>query len=227
MLEAAADNAEDGDDIMEYLLSQPDGSTLITDEVVKAVARRGACRGMALLLKMAGDWITFMHDMAIEAAKNRAWGNEILHLIQAHGPGVEISFDIVNAALQFGSDLTAARLINLLENAGLSLPFEAAALCAARCEEGPESMSLLLTRFGTVIPMTPEVLQAATRNVTRDYDIADLLLKTRLEEVKLTGDLLSEAVLLNPETDTGVIKILVDRYLDNFQGIAESLQTAR
>lgn len=211
MLKAAVVNVCHGVDIMEYLLVQPSGSTLITDDVVKTIARRGNCSGMALLLKIPHGRITITHDMAIEGAKNRAWGNEILCLMQTQEPSLEISFDILNAAIQYGSEVTVGRLINILENAGLNLPMESAAVAAARCQEGPESMSLLLTRFGAALPITPEVMHAAARNTTMGDEIFSLLVDTRGDDIHPTAELFLDAAS-NRETGAEIIEILKGRY---------------
>ncbi|KAF7125236.1 hypothetical protein CNMCM5793_001414 [Aspergillus hiratsukae] len=225
MLKAAAVNVCDGIDIMEYLLVQLSGNTLITDDVVKTIARRGDCSGMALLLKMAHGRITITHDMAIEAAKNRTWGNEILCLMQTQEPRLDISFDIINAAIRYGSEVTVGRLINILENAGLNLPVESAAVAAARCQEGPESMSLLLTRFGAALPITPEVLHAAARNSTMGDEIVSLLVDTRGDDIHPTAELFLDAAS-NRGTGTYIMEILMERYRDKFQITNELLETA-
>ncbi|KAJ9196266.1 hypothetical protein DTO164E3_6322 [Paecilomyces variotii] len=187
IIEAAMNNMCDGNNILAHLLSQPNVGLLITDELLNKTARSGSYDTMALLLKAADGRISITHDMAIEAAKNRAWGNEILCLFQEKEPNIGTSLEVINAAILYGSEVTVGRLINILETTHMDLPLDTAALLAAKCEEGPESMSLLLTRFGDAVPITPEVMQAATENTAMGHVIVPLLIEASSRHISFGG----------------------------------------
>ncbi|KAJ9259344.1 hypothetical protein DTO207G8_907 [Paecilomyces variotii] len=187
IIEAAMNNMCDADDILDHLLSQPNARLLVTDEVLKKAASSGSYNTMALLLKAAAGRISITHDMAIEAAKNRAWGNEILCLFQEKEPNIGTSLEVINAAILYGSEVTVGRLISIMETTDMDLPLDTAAVLAAKCEEGPESMSLLLARFGDAVPITPEVMQAATENTAMGYVIVPLLIEASSRHISFGG----------------------------------------
>ncbi|KAJ9254552.1 hypothetical protein DTO195F2_6537 [Paecilomyces variotii] len=187
IIEAAMNNMCDADDILDHLLSQPNARLLVTDEVLKKAASSGSYNTMALLLKAAAGRISITHDMAIEAAKNRAWGNEILCLFQEKEPNIGTSLEVINAAILYGSEVTVGRLISIMETTDMDLPLDTAAVLAVKCEEGPESMSLLLARFGDAVPITPEVMQAATENTAMGYVIVPLLIEASSRHISFGG----------------------------------------
>ncbi|KAJ5823942.1 hypothetical protein N7447_006282 [Penicillium robsamsonii] len=76
-------------------------------------------------------------------AKNRAWGNE-LPLLQETEPGVAMSSDIINTAIQYGSEVTVDRLINIMEKAGLNLPLQDAKRGQNQCPYYSHGLELSL-----------------------------------------------------------------------------------
>jgi ankyrin repeat protein len=212
---AAAENYNNGKEIMALLLDRRGDEIQITQEVVVAAAGNwnSGKEVIALLLDRRGDEVQITQEVVVAAAGHFN-GREVLTLLlEQRGADVKITQAAVIAAARHGRKETIALLLDL-QGSNIQITQEVVVAAAGNQNNGKEVIALLLDRRGDEVQITQEVVVAAAC-YGRKETIA-LLLDLQGSNIQITQEVVVAAAG-NWNGGKEVIALLLDRRGDEVQ----------
>ena len=165
VLEAAVENASEGEEIVEFLLDERGDNIYISERIMEAAARnsKSGVRILELLLKERPEEAEITERVLEAAASNLEIGDTIMdYILSKYGDAIEISERVLEAA-------------------------------SRNEEKGEKIMSFIFRRRDRALLITERVLEAAVQNARCGLDIVGFFLKAGIE-IQMTSRLLKAAV---------------------------------
>ncbi|KAK6605703.1 ankyrin domain protein [Botrytis cinerea] len=196
VIEAAARNNENGEEMLELLFEERGAEVMITEEVVKAAAGnwRSGKEVMMLLFEERGAEVIITEEVVKAAAGNWSSGKEVMMLLfEERGAELMITEEVMKAAV--GNWSSGKEIMKLLfEKRGAEVMItEEVVKAAAGNWYGKEMMMLLLEKRGAEVMITKEVVKAAAGNWSSGKEVMMLLLEKRGAEVMITEEVMKAA----------------------------------
>ncbi|KAF2464838.1 HET-domain-containing protein [Lindgomyces ingoldianus] len=181
VVRAAAENTENGREVMDFLLQKRGSEVKVTERIVKAAARNTGSgkEVMNFLHKQRGE------EVVRAAAQS---GKEAMEfLLQQRGSKVKITEEVVKAAAR--SLVEGQEVIDLLlQQQPKAWEITEGLVTELTKSFNTSSIEILLRKRGSEIRVTEEVVKAAAGNTQSGKEIMDLLLQQRGSEIKVTEE---------------------------------------
>ncbi|KAF2796410.1 hypothetical protein K505DRAFT_415804, partial [Melanomma pulvis-pyrius CBS 109.77] len=199
VVEAAAENRDNGKEMMALLLDRRGADIVITEEVVKAAADNfvNGNEVIALLLDQQGADVVVTKEMVVKIVRNFNQ-NVVALLLDWQGADVVITEEVVKAAA--GNHHNGKEVMSLLldqRGADVVVTEEVVKAAAGNFYNGKEVMLLLLNQRGADVVITEGVVEAAADNPINGKEVMLLLLDRRGADVVITEEVV-EAAAGNP-----------------------------
>lgn len=211
---AAAENRNNGLDIIKMLLSRHGRQINITPDVVKATAKNWKSGSRVMEFLIQRDDVQISEDVVVEMA--RSWGSmqnmalfeEYISKNNYAVSKVTISAKIMELALRI---VTGKRLVELLIQKRRELEISEEGIAEIAKNFDKEAVELLLDQQPNA-PLTEKVIQAAAGN-WQGMELISLLID-RQRDFQVTEDVL-QAAAGNKVNGKQILKLLLDRYGEN------------
>jgi hypothetical protein len=151
--------------VIDLILRRRSEDFPVTEEIIRAMARRCSRDLILLLLDQRGAEVSITNSLLKAAAENQDHGPEVLKLLLDLQQVIPVTEELVIAAAK--NDRRAPELMSvLLDRYGNGVPVTAKILATITgvCSKGEETMTLLVQKRGQDITLTEEVVRTASRS---------------------------------------------------------------
>ncbi|CAG9984003.1 unnamed protein product, partial [Clonostachys byssicola] len=207
---AAAENKDNGDEILQLLLRERGNEIQITERIAIVIARNSSPAIFRYLLDSPLHTIGITQEVVEAAAENKRSGDKILELLfYERGDEIKITEGM---AIAIARNSSPAIFRHLLDNPvhTIRITHEVVKAAAQNRGYGKEVLELLLNKMRHKIKITDEVLAAAAANYGSGRDILTLLLTLRGEEIIITEKVIMKAIL-NVGRSEEILQLLLDK----------------
>ncbi|KAE8366416.1 hypothetical protein BDV27DRAFT_91676 [Aspergillus caelatus] len=217
VLEAAARNRGNGEEVIKFLLVRLGDQITVTKDVVIAAGENweNGEGVMKLLLEYRGDQIKIDEEVVIAAAANRGNAKGVFKVLLDYQDQIIITEEVVKAAA--GNRWNAVVLMTLLldrRTDQVKITEEVLIAAAGNWGSGEGVLNLLFDYLGDEIEVTEDVLISAAGNWANGEAVMKLLLRRRGAQVMVTEEVL-KATVSNRGNKEALVKLLLGHLLDH------------
>lgn len=205
IVEAAASNETNGNQVMDILLKLGGEAINLTDKLVAELARSFNSDHMTLLLRQHGSDVRITEEVVEAAARNRASGKEVMQLLlEQRAEAVDLTDRLVE---RLARSFDETHMALLLKQRGGDLRItEAVVQAAARnSASGEQIMRLLIEQGRSNITITEGMVKNAAGNAKSGKNMLQLLLEQRAEAVDLTDRLVEDLARFFDDTHMAIL----------------------
>ena len=200
-------------ELVALLLSLKRENVPITEEVVKAAARRRENGGqiMKLLLDQRDDEIKITEEVIKVAAENRENDYQTMKLLlDKRGNEIKFTEEVLKAVA--GNELSSVMKIILNRHGDeVKITEEVVKAAAGNQKNGHQIMKLLLDKRGNEIKITEEVLKAAAGN--KVSDVMKMIIDQRSgDEIEITEKVAVAAITAGEQWGYTVFRMLIKHF---------------